>query len=225
MSNAITATEPPERPEFEKQGGKIIQQANDLQIVDPSSFEEAGAFLLEIKRVGKVVEEKFEEPCSKAHGAWKSLVALRDGVLRPFRSAETIVKQKMGDYNFQIQEQRRKEAEKANAAARKAAEEARAKEIAELKAQGDKEAAAQLKAQPIIPQVDPGKIKTPEPPKVKGVTFRQEYDFMINDARKVPLEYQTPDLVKIGKLVKALGKDTVIAGVTVYPKQVVTGRG
>lgn len=57
-------------------------------------------------------------------------------------------------------------------------------------------------------------------PKVAGLSFREVADFEVTDKSQLPDEYLIPDLVRIGKVVKALKTDARIPGVRVWLKKV-----
>ncbi|HBY58522.1 MAG TPA: hypothetical protein DEH78_01790, partial [Solibacterales bacterium] len=53
-------------------------------------------------------------------------------------------------------------------------------------------------------------------PKVEGVSFRKVVRFEIVDTSKLPAKFLMPDETKIGKFVRAMGKDAEIPGVRVW---------
>jgi hypothetical protein len=57
----------------------------------------------------------------------------------------------------------------------------------------------------------------PPTAKLEGTSIVQEYDFEIINADAVPRHFCVPDESKIKKQIKVLGKDTVIAGVRIFP--------
>lgn len=138
-------------------------------------------------------------------------------VQKPYDEAEAVVDRLMIDYRSDVERKRQEEVRKAEAKARKQAEEARAEEIAAAKALGDKEAARNLKAAPI--QVAAVAPKTPEAPKITGMPTRKVWKFTV-DANKLDRRYMLPDMVVIGKMVRALGAAHGISGVTAYQEDV-----
>ena len=98
----------------------------------------------------------------------------------------------------ELAEARRRQAEEAETAARLAAEEAEANRRLE---------AQMMPAAPVVEAVAP---------KVKGVHTRRSWQFRIVDAAAIPREYLAVDETKIGKVVRALGAETAIAGIEVF---------
>lgn len=212
----------PDSKEFESQASLIEQQATDLVISTPDDYSQAGQFLVEIKSVGKRLLERFADPCSKAQAAWKSMVKMRDEALRPFESAESVIKNKMGEYNFRIEEKRRKEAEKLRIEAEKKARAKRDAEIAEARRLKDKEAEANLKAAPLeVIAVAP---KTPELEKAPGVSYRKVWKVQSVDAKQLPARYLMADMKAIEATVRGLGGKHGIPGVVAIEETITSVR-
>lgn len=228
-ANNMTIVTPPTES-MEKQGGELMRRAQALEIVDTASYEAGAAFVADIKMIFNRIELEFDGtaaepgPVKKANAAWKSLVALRDKMLKPFADAETLVKGRMGQYQWEQNEKRRKEAEQAEAAARKLAEDERLNQAEAAERSGDKAAAEALLDAPIVP-VAAAPVTTPEAPKVKGTSYREDWDFQITNPNILPRQYLKPDLEAIRKVVKALGRNANIAGVMPIPKPVISSRG
>lgn len=210
----------PEDEDLRKSASQMEKRALALTITDGASYAKAAEFLVEIKRIARQVEERFQEPCSAAHTAWKKMTALRDAVMSPFLKSEIVVKSLIGTYQQEQEQKRQEELRKAEAKARQKAEEERKKAIAEAKERGDREAVKALKEAPIIPQVDPSKLKVEAPPKIEGVSVRMTWDWEIVDEAKIPRAFLKVDDAKIGKTVRALGKNHGIGGITVFEKAV-----
>lgn len=221
MGNEIVLQQPDDS-EFKGQGSKMVSQAQELTIANSMDYEHAGQFLVEVKGIGKRLLERFEDPCRKARAAWNAMTAMRDEAVAPFEAAETIIKQKMGKYNYDIEEKRRKEAEKAMALAYKKAEEERARQISEAKKAKDKEAMENLRQAPLeVPSVAP---RTPEAPKVSGVSYRKVWKVSHVDAAKLPARYLMPDMKAIESTVRGLGAKHGIPGVSVVEETITSVR-
>lgn len=197
-------------------GQEIVGLANLVTITDNESYEHAGEFLKDLKERRDEVMAKPLEKKQDAHGVWKFLNDICNAVKKPFDDAESILDRKMLGYRQEIERKRREEIAKAEAKAREKAEAERKAEIARMKELGDKEAAKNLKAAPI--QVQAVAPKTPEAPKISGVTVRKIWKYQI-DIDKLERKYMMPDDATIGKLVRALGAKHGIAGVTVWQEE------
>lgn len=61
-------------------------------------------------------------------------------------------------------------------------------------------------------------------PTAKGISTRENWKFEITDINLIPREYMLVDEKKIGQVVKALKKDTNIAGIRAYPESAIAAR-
>lgn len=112
-------------------------------------------------------------------------------------------------------EEARRLAEEEAAAKRKVEEEARLAAAERLSDAGMEEQAEEMLETPIEVEVE--EVAAPAPKvKVKGTSTLENWQFEIEDATRIPRLYMIPDLVKIGKLVKALKGETNIDGVRVF---------
>lgn len=212
----------PETSEIERQGGDMVTSANSLVVVSDEGFVQGGNMLSTIKSVSKVIDNEFAEPVKKAHEAHKAMVALRDRALAPFKQAEAIIKGKLARYQADQQEKRRVEAERLAAEARKKAEEEQMKAAEKAMDSGDLAKAEQLLNAPVVPAVT--QAITAEAPKLAGISFREDFDFVVEDVDAIPREYMTPDVQMIRRVVKAQGKVCRIPGIRVIAKQVVAAK-
>lgn len=221
MANDIQIVEP-EIKDLQVSSGNMLGQATALMVKDDASFTAGGEMLLEIKRIAKTVESRFEEPVSLAFKAHRSLTALRDSVLAPFKQAEATIKRKVGDYQMEIECKRRAEAERLRKEAEVKAEAERMAKAEKEMDSGDLKAAEKTLAAPLAPIVP--RVEMPEPPKVNGMSFRDEWRFEITNVNELPLEYMIPDEKAIGRVVKAMGGKVNIPGIRVWSEKVVSGR-
>lgn len=221
MGNDIVLQQPDDA-EARGEAALIVKQANEIAIKSTWDYENAGLFLRNIKGVGKRILERLDEPCKKANAAWKAMVKVRDEALAPFDTAEALVKQKMAKYESDMETKRREEQRKLEEKARKEAEERRAKEIADAKKAKDKEAVANLQQAPL--DIHAPTLRTPETPKVEGVTHRKVWRVQSVDAAKLPLRYLTPDMKAIEATVRGLGGRHGIPGVVVVEDTITSVR-
>lgn len=220
MQNEIILREP-ETAVHENAGGLLVAQANEVVVTNNDEREVAGAFLSEISGKIKLIEMEFDGtedspgPTKKAHAAWKSMVSLRDKALLSFKSAKEIISRKIQKFEYDVEQARLEENRRNELVARKKAEDDRKREIEAAKASGDKEAAKALKTAPLSVQTAP--VSVPEVPKVAGMRRSAPvWDFQIVDAAKLPRKYLMPDEKAIRNIVKALGQEHGIPGVSVF---------
>ena len=163
----------------------------------------------------------------KPHGgsldASEEIQKWRKDLIARFTGPKKTIAAKIGAYDFEIQEKRRKEAAAAQAKADKEAAERRAEEIAAAKKARDKEAVEALKAAPIVSV--PVAPKTQEPTKVEGVSTRFEWrlESIFNPAA-LPREFLMPDERMIKARIKSLGGAHGIPGVKAVQVPIVSGR-
>lgn len=127
-----------------------------------------------------------------------------------------------------LEEQARREREKREEQARRLEERGRAAQ-AEAKRQAAEEAEAQkLREAEELRQaaaMAPPPVVHTEAPKVAGIGSGKTYDFVIEDASKLPREYLIPDEKAIRQVVKGLKERTNIPGVRVFEVRRTSVRG
>lgn len=220
MGNELKIIEP-EIQDLQTSSTDMLSQAGVLTVKDDASFSLGGEMLLEIKRRSKVVEERFAEPVSLAHKAHKALTSLRDSVLGPFKQAEITIKGKLGVYQQEVERKRQQEAERLRKQAEAKAEADRIAKAEEQMDKGDLEGCKQTLEAPIAPVVITP--PTPEPPKVAGVSFREDWKYEVVNPDLIPREYMMVDEIKLRRIVKAMGKAASnIPGIRVYAEKVVS---
>jgi len=212
----------PEVVDLQVSNGDMRAQVAMLKVTDDASFQYAAGLLLEIKKRYKIIEDRFAEPVSLAHKAHKALTTLRDSVLSPLKQDEMTVKREVGNYQMEVEKQRREEAERLRRQAEAQAEADRIAKAQDQMDRGDLSGCAQTLEAPLAPVVV--EVKTPEAPKIAGISMRDEVMFKISDPDAVPRNLCCPDEKKIKNYVKAMGKTASIPGVMVWVEKVVSGR-
>lgn len=194
--------------------------AEQFEVKDAGTFEAGNARLDVIKALMDEVDSTFDPIVSKAKttvdAARKTLDEAKTQKERyagPLTLAKSIIKRKME--TWYLAEKKRKEDE--DAKLRKLEEEKVLKlaSKAPTPEKAEKIVDAALRAAP---------KQVVELPKAKGFSVREEPDFEITDATKLPNAYMLPDEVKIRRIVKALGKEAEksIPGIRVFMKAVST---
>jgi len=199
--------------ELETKALSIPEQAKALTIVDAPSYEMAGGVLVQIKSLRAEVATVFDPIIDKAYEAHKTAIAQRKRVETPLIQAENYLKPLMAEYMTSQEKKRREEEAKAQDALRKKAEDEQLEKARQAEARGDHRKAEAILNQPVIP---PPVILPTQTPKINGVSFRKTWAFKVDDETLIPREYLTPDLSKIGQVVRALKGQTKIPGVSVY---------
>jgi hypothetical protein len=199
--------------QVEQQGLVLVRQAGDIAVRDASTFQQAGLFLRTVSGYIRKVGEVLDPIVESAHKAHKIAVDQRKKLLEPAQSAERIVKAEMArfeqaDRQRVLEEQRRLDADR-----RRLEDEERLANATRLEAAGKSEAAERALTAPVAAPV----FVPPARPIVsaEGVSFRDNWDFEIEDAALLPREYLIPDEKKIRAVVKAHKGETKIPGVKV----------
>jgi hypothetical protein len=207
----------PATTEVETKAVSLVEQAGMVKITDPKSYEVAGFLWKTIGEVMKEVSDTFDPLIEAAHRNHKLALEKKAKFYSPLDKAKRDVKGLMSNYE-QEQERIRLEKQREIEAKLKKEEEDRLLQEAEfLAANGMMEEAEQVIQEPVY---TPPVVLPKETPKVKGVSFRTIYDFEIVNASLIPRQFLSPDLVKIGGVVRSLKEATQIPGVKVFSRRV-----
>ncbi|ADK81891.1 hypothetical protein [Sediminispirochaeta smaragdinae] len=208
VDDIIEEQETAEETGLEKLKGdidEVISRMEALSIQSDEQLAEAGEWLVKNKQTQKIVKDHFEPERKETYAAYKAVTDQIKKYTDILTKAERTVKKKMGAYQaeqdrlrIEAAEKQRKEAEKEREQSRKDGNSA-----------------------PVIP-LPPEKKE--EPVKIEGVSFSENWTFIIEETDKIPREYMVPDEKKIRQVVKALKADTNIPGIKVYAEKTVSAR-
>jgi len=198
----------------------VLAAASQMVVKDESSYLAAVSLGKECTRRAKLVEDTWKEPREKAHAAWKAITEKIASFVNPLKEAAKIVDGKAYQWKRAEDEKARAEAERKRQEERKRIEEERLRQAEELEKAGAHTIADAVMAAPI--EVEHIEAATVAP--VAGVSYRENWQFEISDASAIPRDYLTPDVQKIGKMVKALKGTTNIPGVRVFDAGTVVHR-
>lgn len=194
---------------------RMLTIATEYRVTTPQAYAEGGEQLKAIKAKFKELEGQRKEITVPLDNAKKAVMNLFAKPLDFLTRAEATIKRGLIAYNeeqlrLQREEQRkadeaaRKERERIEAQARKAAESGKVEKAVEL------EQRAATVVAPVVHR---------EPPKVAGVSMRDFWTFEITDPSKVNAAFLMPDEQKIRKLVQSMKGDAgplLGEGVRVY---------
>jgi len=203
-----------------KKETELIVAAQQIRaIVTQAEYDRAAAVKHELKSLRQQMDDTFKPIIDKANKAHKEAIAqmkrLEAPVIEQERRLDPILAMWLTEqkrlHNIRLAELR----------AAKARVEAEALEAASKATEdGDIEGARDI--------VESLQSLTPEAlgkPDTAGISTRTTWKFRIIDASKVPDTYKKIDEGKIGKVVRALGKNADIAGVETYPETKTVTRG
>lgn len=167
-------------------------------------YQEAGAVLREIQSRIKTVEERRKEWVDPLNKTVKSINGFFKPVVNEWESLVGDLKKAMADYQLRKQEEARK------------ALEAAAQIAAEGNAIGATPEAQQYQA--LVAQ------GSAPPPKVDGISTRENWKFRITNEALVPREFLSVDERKVAAAVKLTKGNTQIPGIEVYREDTVVVR-
>lgn len=223
----------------EKEALVIQTRSQTLQIKDAETLQEANDITIHIKvrrdqarNIFKPMKDKARESVQEIQNQW-------DKIDVPLREAEATFKRNISVYFREQQEIRRKaqlEVDRLEREERlkkireeeKLEEEKKKKAKAAIKA-GDLDKANKIMSEPIEEVESETSLPDPSfvpPPTAlnKGSSIKKNYKFEVMDEKKVPNQFRSIDLVKIGKYVRAMKDDAMIPGVRVWSEDSVSIR-
>lgn len=213
--------------EIKNESSSIIEAANSMNITNQEDLEYAAGFLKDIKSTQKKIKEYWEEPIKRAYESHKALKAKANEMLEPLQNSEKIIKEKISDYTITMERLKREEEERIRAEQEQQALE-QLQEAERLKAEGN-EVEAQIAEENAVAmsQID---IKVDSKvEKVAGLSFRKDYEIIVENATKVPAyingtEIRKIDLAQIKRFVKMTNNGVQIPGIKVNETQITVSR-
>ncbi len=179
---------------------KILTAAQEIEVCDESTNEYATILSLRISKVLKLIECQRKEWTAPLNQTIKSINAKFASISEPAKTAEQIVNSKLIAYRRKLEEEKRKEAAELQAKL----------EAEAIKQAGEGQPVAPV---PIVAQAPPKTIYTQE----GSVSFRKDWDFIIEDEQTIPREYCSPDSSKIRKAIRDGVRE--IPGVRIFQKE------
>ena len=236
-----TAIEVPEDKltELAGRGASVLAQADSYTTI-ATDQERDGAlqFSRRILDLRTLVGALLDEPIAQAHKLHKSLCTRRNVLDAPLADAQSKVARGIGNYEARKraeidakraaeEAERRRLADEAEAALRKAIEDAKRDEdarletAAALEAAGLKQEADAVLATPAIITVVAVPVpvvvdRTPAYKPPAASTIRTNWKFRIVNAALIPRDFLIPDESAIGAYVRSRKDDTAIPGIEVY---------
>ena len=196
---------------------EALEFAKWVEIDGEKAYVFVAEWLTTQKAIRKELNATFDPTLASITVALNVQRAAKNRYTKALDEAETIAKGKMGAW-VEMRERAKAERErKLRDEARKIAEAEKKAEVERLAKAGQAEAAEAVAAAPVTPLavID----NTPAVPKVDGIAIRHdEYEWNIDEPEKLPREYLAPDPQKIGAVVRALGLEARIPGVSVKRK-------
>jgi hypothetical protein len=211
----------PEQQLIVKKAEDMATQLSNFKITNQNEYNASGEYLKSVKSAYKQIEDLRMSMTRPLDDSKKRIMDFFRKPLDVLTNAEGVLKRAILGYQ-QAQEQARieqerklqAEAEKKRLEALRKAEEARAKGQ-EVKAEKYEDKANGIITPTLAPSVQ----------KVAGINTKMVWKFEVVDEKSIPREYLMPDLVKIGKVVRATGNTLPIPGVRIYPEETIAAGG
>ena len=192
------------------------------EILNNEQYEDAANVLANAKQLQKQAETVRKELTTPIEKEKKRIIAwFKESFDTPLSKTISGLTTMLTQYRRKIEAEQQAEMRKAEEAAEK---ERRRKEDLARKAEqrGDHAKAAEHldAADTVVAHVPQTSV-----PQVDGLSHRENWQFQILQADKLPREYLKPDEAKIRKVVKALKSDTNIPGIRVWDEGTIASTG
>ena len=197
-------------------------------VVDCSTaYDIAVGCTRDIKGIQKDINDTFDPIILKAHEAHKEALAQKKKHSEPLLQAEAIMKQKLVKWDSDERKRIALETERVQAENRKKLDEAikskEEKALAEAENMSNKDMADMVLETAIEdPLVVDGLKDPPKQEKVEGIRYKTTHKFEIIEEKAIKFEFMKPDEVKIGQLVRSMGKnaESIVGGIKVIEEKV-----
>lgn len=199
--------------DLEKQALALLAEAKTIQIADDLQYATTGLFLTRCAEERKARKAFFEPDIAKANALHKSLTAKLRQALEPIENAEAVANRLRTEYRARKEQEAALELAKANAAAQKAADDLKLSAAVGLEQEGKRQEAEDVLSAPLA--AVPVAAAASAPPKTDGLVLRGSWVVEAIDREALPKIYMVPNEKKIGGVVKSMGKDHNIPGVSV----------
>lgn len=218
----------PAMPAIQARSLSVLARARGLVITNQDELSVADQFRQDIKALLRSIDDAFDPQIEQAFALHRSLLAKKKEFAGPPLRALEIINPRIAEYmkerdraRLQTERERQIKEQEAKRLAEIAVDKA-----SELVDEGRAaEANAVLKEAALkAGEIEASAPEVPEKP-LADVSLRTTWDFEVVDAEKIPRKYLVPDLVTIGKVVRAIKDQTDIPGIRVFPKTSVADRG
>jgi len=219
---------PTNLPAIQSTGLSVLSKARELVIASQDQLSAADAFRQDIRSLLRKIDDAFDPQIDQAHALHKSLLAKKKEFAGPPSQALEIINPKIADYikeQDRIRLQKERERQLKEQEAKRLAEKAVDK-AAELVDKGHVAKANAVLSEAALKagEIQAAAPDIPEKPQA-DVSLRTTWDFEVVDADKIPRKYMVPDLVTIGKVVRAMKDQADIPGIRTFTKTSVADKG
>ena len=198
---------------FMETGEALLNQAQSIEILDKPEYEEGAKLFAQIKSFKKTIDTQRKELIKLPYDYVRRVNAFAKEISKPLDDAETVIKQKLIDYEAKKELERREQEKKAEE------ERKRLQERLNKEAQ-EKGVEAVILPEVMFPKEEKNIVHTEG-----GDTIytRTVWDFEVIDFAQVPDEYKVIDEKKVRQAINRLGiRD--IPGLRIFQKKTVVKR-
>ncbi len=194
--------------------------AKSLVIRSKPDYDKAAQMTILNKQLQKRIVDFFKKMKAKARDTWKQICKDENDLLAPLKAEEADRKKRMGVW-WDIEDTKRIEKErKEQAKVQKQLEEKRDVQVEKLAEQGELQLAADLQDEEVVAP----EVHLEDRGKVKGISRRDNWTFVIMDETQIPREYLKVDEQKIRKYVTTMKVDAKIPGVKIFNDPIFAAR-
>lgn len=193
----------------------LIERSRSIEIKNTDTLKVAVELSGNAKKLIKKYDNVFDPLIAQAKKTVKDIQEEKNKLVDPLEKIIDFLKGKMQIYNNEQERKRAEEAARLYIEAYKRQDEERLREAVRLEREGKKEEAEEV----LNEKPQPVNIIIQSEEKIDGLYFVEEWKFKIIDETKIPREYLIPDVVKIGKMVRAMRRLTSIEGIEIYSEK------
>ena len=198
---------------FIETGKALLDKAEAIEILDKPEYEEGAKLFAQVKSYKKIIDSQRKELIKLPYDYVKRVNAFAKEISKPLDDAETIIKQKLIDYEAKKELERREQEKRAK------------EERKRLQEQLNKEAQEKGVEAVILPEVMfPKEEKNIVHTEAGDTVYtRTVWDFEVVDFAQVPNEYKIIDEKKVRQAINRLGiRD--IPGLKIFQKKTIVKR-
>jgi hypothetical protein len=198
----------------------LTDEAQGMMVRDQDTYRRAGELLLAVKELRKKIAATFKPIKQRIDEAKREVLAQERAADAPLLEAEYILSPQIIAYEKSRERLRQAEQLRLQVEAHRHDEERRLREAVLAEESGE-----QALAMSILEETCVAPVAVPRTlPRRPGLSLRKTWGFRITNPGLIPREYLTPDLVKIGGVVRALKNQCHIPGIEVYEEETLQGR-
>jgi len=198
------------------------------KIEDEATLKRFNDAKIYVRKIRGRIKDVFEPLRKSTYASYQEVLKKWKEIEAPVIEAEQYCDRLLSNY-FAEQRRLREEAEKKRfeeERKKREEEERRLQEALEAEEKGDKEKAEQIINETAEEEKNSKPaVVVPEKPKLENVHSRVDYDFEIEDEKKIPRDYLIPNESLIRKVVKASKGKIDIPGIKVIKKDIIVTRG